>query len=248
MNKRITVVLGLAIFIASLAASVLAAVDRVNVAINDPTKVPAMMAGMSDEQAVQFARDSIAALNKSLLSPETKRDRLALLTVGLISGASMQSMQQVAAAVVSSVRGEDLAKTTAVVAMVISVRQTDFMAMEKTTSAVELAGVGRQPVAGIIGGGIMDRKPRVIAALAAAPAPAPASAPATSAKASNSSGVTTLSGGGDAVVPLSSHTTIITPPESLPDDMGTPSDPQPETPDVPVAPPAPPPAPYYEGQ
>ena len=108
MNKRITVVFGLAIFIASLAASVLAAVDRVNVAVNDPTKVPAMMAGMSDEQAVQFARESIAALNKSSLSPEKRVDRLALLTVGLISGASMQSMQQVAAAVVSSVRGEDL--------------------------------------------------------------------------------------------------------------------------------------------
>ena len=236
MKKRITVVLGLAIFLANLAASVWSADDRVVVAVNDPAKVPAMMVGMTDEQAVQFARDLIAALNQLSLSPEKRADRLALLTVGLISGTSMQSMQQVAAAVVSAVRVEDLAKTTAVVAMVVSVRQADVMAAAKTTRAVAAAAATvAQPEPGILGVGVLDRKPRVIAS-------STPSVVALSGRASSGS-----SGGG--VGTLSSHTTIVTPPASLPDGRGMPGEPPPPSPnDPPVRPPAPPPAPYYDGQ
>lgn len=238
MKKRITVVVGLAMILASFAASVWAADDRVAMAVNDPTKVPAMMVGMTDAQAVQFARDSIAALNQLSLSPEKRSDRLALLAVGLISGASMQSMQQVAAAVVSAVRVEDLAKTTAVVAMVVAVRQADIM----TTATVA------QTEPGILGNGGLDKKPRVIASSTPS-----VNALSSSKSSSGSGGGTTpsVTTGGGGETPLTTHTTIITPPAILPDDMGTPGETQPDTPNVPVIippPPPPPPAPYYEGQ
>ena len=201
MKKRMTVVLGLAMFLAGLAASVRAADDP-----NDFTKVPAMIAGMTDEQAVQFARNSIAALYQLSLSPEKQADRLTLLALGLVSGASTKSMPQVAAAVLSAVRPADLARIKAVVALVVSVRQADVAAASKTAPAAVA-----DP--GMLGPQALD-----------------------SAIASSAQG---------AAGTLSSHSTIITPPSSLPDGRGVPGAPPAG---VPARPPELPPAPFYEGQ
>ena len=245
MHRRLLTLWTAAILLVTAATSVRAADNRIATAVNDPSRIAAMMAGMTDDQALKFASELIAAANQLPLSVTEKADRIARIAAALVTTCRSDNVGRMASLVVGDVGQEYVAKATTAIALAITLRQERATAAAPAAGPIAVARAGGS-ASGDFGselGSDLDRtKARTLSTgtkkAATESTPLTSAAPAGSAR--------TSSGGTPA--PLT-PSWIVIPPDGVSTNRGTDGDGSTTTtPPTPTHPTPPAPAPYYDGQ